>query len=866
MTEGSDQKTPKASESGNIAGEGDSQADENEGGGANDVFEEGVELNDDAQALKDELDKIVVDAPNDPSLKDDEFRNENFPASYKENVTKEKLVLAYAENFRRQYVHLYRDRKPLFLNPVNEVYTEKLVCTTIKPTQLPYEELYDWDGAAEFVADYLNFLPLDPPYELPDRLLSPATVLKRQKGNCFEYSTLLCSLLIGAGYDAYVISGYATRETCLMDETREICPMLKKKVEAKKEVKKREQKKYTVKPPKDLRSKFELMLEERKRKEEEEAEAKRIKEEEEKIAELEKPPPDPLHGLRIHSWVLVLEGKRDVPESFFIEPFTGIAHPLSTDNYLGIESIWNHQNYWVNMQDCSEGVKKLKYDLGDCTLWEFMFLSNGKPQLQIPDEEDLGDMMEDEEEQEEVEKHLDMPPSWVEPIKLPLKDFQMRCPHGKKMKYYKRAKLEKFAHYLMKDGLVCRLSIYEDKELTDLMAVREYYNHRADKLYERVFNHRTGIVTEHFSPGRHRCLKEHQYRASAPGAENERTMIFYSEARVDGLIKRTEDPSQMTEEFTDREDHLYYRHVEFGKRPKKFGPAENVTPRPILKMVEKYHRDKTKPANEDIAELLFLISEEKIQLTYHTVDDKISASSREFIKPPNADEKGAMLVMSNDMHTTFQVDPSDGHKKQVELYQMMVDLIRSEDLCKEKIRESEKEVEEILDDRTTEESASKLEISVYDTMRNEKAKNHRKDLERLQLEEKLRKQEMELDYMAPFLAQMGNPDKLSRHQAIKLKEDCLADLKQRLIDKANLIQSRFERETQELQKKQAWYQQNQVSMQKDDEEEYLNYCSEAMFRIHILEVRLNRHRDMAPHRYMELEQKLRSDPRLAEFF
>ena len=59
-------------------------------------------------------------------------------------------------------------------------------------------------------------------------------------------------------------------------------------------------------------------------------------------------------------------------------------------------------------------------------------------------------------------------------------------------------------------------------------------------------------------------------------------MIFYSEARVDGLMKRVEDPSQMTEHFTDREDFLFYRHVEFGKRPKKFGPAENTTPRPIL--------------------------------------------------------------------------------------------------------------------------------------------------------------------------------------------------------------------------------------------------------------------------------------------
>ena len=37
--------------------------------------------------------------------------------------------------------------------------------------------------------------------------------------------------MIAAGYDAYVVSGYAARETCLMDETREICPLLKKKEE-----------------------------------------------------------------------------------------------------------------------------------------------------------------------------------------------------------------------------------------------------------------------------------------------------------------------------------------------------------------------------------------------------------------------------------------------------------------------------------------------------------------------------------------------------------------------------------------------------------------------------------------------------------
>jgi hypothetical protein len=62
-------------------------------------------------------------------------------------------------------------------------------------------------------------------------MMSSPTVLANQKVTCFEYSTLLCSLLIGAGYDAYVVSGYATREICQMDETREVCPLLKKQEE-----------------------------------------------------------------------------------------------------------------------------------------------------------------------------------------------------------------------------------------------------------------------------------------------------------------------------------------------------------------------------------------------------------------------------------------------------------------------------------------------------------------------------------------------------------------------------------------------------------------------------------------------------------
>ena len=59
----------------------------------------------------------------------------------------------------------------------------------------------------------------------------------------------------------------------------------------------------------------------------------------------------------------------------------------------------------------------------------------------------------------------------------------------------------------------------------------------------------------------------------------------------------------------------------------------------------------------------------------------------------------------------------------------------------------------------------------------------------------MRKRDMELDYLAPFLARIGDPKKLERQDAYKIKEECLQDLKQRLIDKANLIQARFEKVT-----------------------------------------------------------------------
>lgn len=66
---------------------------------------------------------------------------------------------------------------------------------------------------------------------------------------------------------------------------------------------------------------------------------------------------DKLHGQRVHSWVLVLPGCHGVSKPFFIEPSTGRRKPLTSTRYLGIESLWNHKNLWVNMQPCPNGIQ-----------------------------------------------------------------------------------------------------------------------------------------------------------------------------------------------------------------------------------------------------------------------------------------------------------------------------------------------------------------------------------------------------------------------------------------------------------------------------------------------------------------------------
>lgn len=68
------------------------------------------------------------------------------------------------------------------------------------------------------------------------------------------------------------------------------------------------------------------------------------------------------------------------------------------------------------------------------------------------------------------------------------------------------------------------------------------------------------------------------------------------------------------------------------------------------KVVVKFHRDRSKPASKDVAELIFQISQNRIEVTYHLEDDKIVPNFDIFEKPSNLDDP-----FPDKMASSFQV-------------------------------------------------------------------------------------------------------------------------------------------------------------------------------------------------------------------
>lgn len=120
--------------------------------------------------ITDESGAISITFPENPTP---EFEGRvDFPKSYFTISSKEKLLLLFAENFRRQFKEKYIKRRPLLLAAFNECNVQKFVSTTIKPTTfVMFPSLIDsWENCASFIADHITYEPLEKPISIVSQI------------------------------------------------------------------------------------------------------------------------------------------------------------------------------------------------------------------------------------------------------------------------------------------------------------------------------------------------------------------------------------------------------------------------------------------------------------------------------------------------------------------------------------------------------------------------------------------------------------------------------------------------------------------------------------------------------------------------
>uniref|UniRef100_A0A1B0BB45 Dynein regulatory complex subunit 7 n=1 Tax=Glossina palpalis gambiensis TaxID=67801 RepID=A0A1B0BB45_9MUSC len=354
----------------------------------------------------------------------------------------------------------------------------------------------------------------------PTRLISPASLLRRRQGNSFEMATLLCSMLLGAGFQAFVVSGVARAETVECDLREKPYPyqMPPPKVEEEQKAKPTTGSKYKLRPLPDLRSHLEENMAELLM--QKEAEEQKIKDEalQRTLEELELQPVDKYHFRRSHAWVVVLDNapwvtvkavhKTDASPKMlaarFFEPSTGFICETHCKQYILVDSVWNQYNYYVNKQEYQR-LSEIRWDLRDTTDWEHI-LPGEPPEMRtyvIHSDENLADLVHPIQD----EHHLDTIRSWVMKLHIGAKEFEERFPKLEKTVYYQKAKHERYSPYSQRTGKVMQLTLYSDDEYNQPTEHWEFFENRTDKLISIKYNYETSQTEENFAIGRNDSLK-----------------------------------------------------------------------------------------------------------------------------------------------------------------------------------------------------------------------------------------------------------------------------------------------------------------------------------------------------------------------
>jgi hypothetical protein len=94
----------------------------------------------------------------------------------------------------------------LLVHHIIILFLQKFICTTVRPTLLPYKEIYDYDRCAQFVADYITFDVLDPIIDLVSFNYKIISFFKNFNPVMHDGNKIICSQLGPKVFDRDLIS------------------------------------------------------------------------------------------------------------------------------------------------------------------------------------------------------------------------------------------------------------------------------------------------------------------------------------------------------------------------------------------------------------------------------------------------------------------------------------------------------------------------------------------------------------------------------------------------------------------------------------------------------------------------------------
>lgn len=155
-----------------------------------------------------------------------------------------------------------------------------------------------------------------------------------------------------------------------------------------------------------------------------------------------------------------------------------------------------------------------------------------------------------------------------------------------------------------------------------------------------------------------------------------------------------------------------------------------------------------------------------------------------------------------------------------------------------------------------------LDVSIFDREQNTEYKLGMLEREKELKMHKEKEVEKETDFLAPYIIRLGKIEKLTFNQALVARNECIADFKEMLLNRANEIYHKFEKANEMLQNKQDLFKSVRASLKPEDETAFFEEVNDINFYIHTLEIRLARQRDLSSYRYEALINYLDNHPLL----